>query len=329
MSYVMSILTVTLLTIVFSSTSLLGNDNKERGVAALDVVIPSYDSEGRIQWELRALSVEPIGDDRFLAREPVLEMLNEQNDSSFAQSDRGVFDLAQGRARGENTMKVTGDGFEAVGGDWSFDERKPNQSQRVRFDQETAIGFDDDFDELLAGLPPKNVDPVTPKKKNKKPSSPIADVGPFPTHAYALNFELISLDAGGHQFILNGDVSVNTSDASIICDVAEIFLGSGQDGQTEVSKIDASGSVKLTQLGRECWADHLQWDTNKSQVLLMGNARVLDAEWGEAVGEKILLEKGRGRAQVIGGKQGRSKLSLPKLNGFSFPVQKEPVGQPE
>lgn len=124
-------------------------------------------------------------------------------------------------------------------------------------------------------------------------------------------------------------MSVNTRDASIRCDVAEIFLGNGQDGQTEISKIDASGSVKLTQVGRECWADHLQWDTNKSQVVLRGNARVLDAEWGEAAGEKILLEKGRGRAEVIGGKQGRSKLSLPNLTGFSFPTQKEPVGQPE
>jgi lipopolysaccharide export system protein LptA len=324
----MSILLVTLLTIATSSTSVLANENKEKGGTALDVVIPSYDSEGRILWELRALSVEPIGDDQFLAREPVLEMLNDQNDSSIAQSDRGVFDLAKGRARGENTMKVTGDGFEAVGHDWSFNERKPNQSQRVRFDQQTTIGFEDDFDELLAGLPPNNVDPVSPKK-NKNTSTPIADIGQFPTHAYALHFELISLDAGGHQFILNGDVSVNTKGASISCDVAEIFLGSGQDGQTEVSKIDASGSVKLTQLGRECWADHLNWDTNKSQVVLKGNARVLDAEWGEATGEKILLEKGRGRAQVIGGKQGRSKLSLPNLNGFSLPVQNEPVGQSE
>lgn len=315
--------------LIFTGGFMLANDSKETGVTAVDVVIPSYNEEGRLSWELRARSVESVGEDQFLAQQPVLEMLNDQNGSSLAQSDRGIFDLAKGSARGENTMKLTGDGFEAVGRDWTFEERKPNQGQRVRFDQQTAIGFMDDFDELLAGLPPKTDDSVVPKKKRSLPSKSIPNISPFPTLAYALRFELISLDSGGHQFILDGDASVNTGDASITCDFAEICLGDGKDGEMEISKIDASGSVKLTQVGRECWADNLQWDSNDSQVTLSGNARVLDAEWGEAAGEKILLEKGRGRAQVIGGKQGRSKLSLPHLPGFSLPARTDPARQPD
>ena len=315
--------------LIFIGGIMLANDSKERGVTALDVVIPSYNEEGRLSWELRARSVESVGEDQYLAEQPVLEMLNDQNGSNLAQSDRGIFDLAKGSAHGENTMKLTGDGFEAVGREWTFEERKPNQAQRVRFEQRTAIGFDDDFDELLAGLPPKTDDSFVPEKKRIFRPKPVADIGPFPTLAYALSFELISLDSGGHQFILDGDVSVNTGDASITCDFAEILLGDGKEGEMEISKIDASGSVQLTQVGRDCWADHLQWDSNDSQVNLSGNARVLDAEWGEAAGEKILLEKGRGRALVIGGKQGRSKLSLPHLPGFSFPPRKDPTRQPE
>ena len=120
---------------------------------------------------------------------------------------------------------------------------------------------------------------------------------------------------------------MTTENASISCESAEIQLSEGSDGDGEVSGIHATGSVNLKQLGRECWADQLMWDANDSKVSLLGNARVMDDEWGEATGEKILLEKGKGRAQVIGGSQGRSKLSLPIFPRFLFLPKNERPSQ--
>ena len=45
---------------------------------------------------------------------------------------------------------------------------------------------------------------------------------------------------------------------------------------------------------------------------------------GEATGERIILHKDDGRAEVIGGKKGRSKLALPGLPAFSFPKLSSP-----
>ena len=290
-------------------------------ISASEVVIPAYDEDGKIAWELRASEVTSVGEDRYLAQDPVLEILSPDQTSNLAESDQGVFNLAERKAEGESRMTLTGSGFEAEGEGWSFEEKDRTKNHRFIFEENTRIAFEHPFSELLAGLPPASPNPLLPPTQSSKKKKQ-ENTNPFPSIAYAERFEVISLQDGGHQFLLEGNVSVTTEDASISCESAEILLSKRPDGPGEVSDIHATGSVNLKQLGRKCWADQLMWDANDSKVSLLGNARVMDDEWGEATGEKILLEKGKGRAQVIGGKQGRSKLSLPNLPAFSFPSKK-------
>lgn len=290
-------------------------------ISASEVVIPAYDEDGRIAWELRASEVTSVGEDRYLAQDPVLEILTPDQTSNLAESDQGVFNLAERKAQGESRMTLTGSGFEAEGEGWSFEEKDRAKKHRFIFEENTRIAFEHPFSELLAGLPPASPNPLLPPSQSSKKKKQ-ENTNTFPSIAHAERFEVIALKDGGHQFLLEGNVSVTTENASISCESAEIQLSKRKDGAVEVSSIHAKGSVNLMQLGRECWADQLMWDANDSKVSLIGNARVMDNEWGEATGEKILLEKGKGRAQVIGGKQGRSKLSLPNLPAFSFPSKK-------
>lgn len=296
-------------------------DGKSGEISASEVVIPAYDEDGRIAWELRASEVTSVGEDRYLAQDPVLEILAQDQTSNLAESDQGVFNLAERKAQGESRMTLTGSGFEAEGEGWSFEDKDRAKKHRFIFEENTRIAFEHPFSELLAGLPPASTNPLLPPTQSSKKKKQ-ENTNPFPSIAYAERFEVISLKDGRHQFLLEGNVSVTTENASISCESADIQLSKGSDGVGEVSGIQATGSVNLKQLGRECWADQLMWDANDSKVSLLGNARVMDDEWGEANGEKILLEKGKGRAQVIGGKQGRSKLSLPNLPAFSFPSKK-------
>ena len=294
----------------------------DRKISASEAVIPAYDKDGRISWELRARQVETVGEDLYLAKNPVLEILDRDRSTSLAKSDFGIFDLAERKAVGESRMTLSGRGFAAEGQGWRFKEQDSENNHHFVFEENTQIAFEHSFTELLAGLPI-----VSPTKQLPLGGSPnnnnLLDKSSFSSIAYAESFEVISLKGGGYQFVLEGNVSVNTENASITCKSAEILLGMRKHGHSEVSRINATGSVNLKQLGRECWADLLMWDANDSKVSLSGNARVVDSEWGEAIGEKILLEKGKGRAQVIGGKQGRSKLSLPNLPAFTFPAKKE------
>ena len=58
----------------------------------------------------------------------------------------------------------------------------------------------------------------------------------------------------------------------------------------------------------------LKWKDDSGVVELFGDAKVFHKEWGEAQGEKIIIWEKDGRAEVIGGNQGRSRLLLPALN---------------
>ena len=59
-------------------------------------------------------------------------------------------------------------------------------------------------------------------------------------------------------------------------------------------------------------------DVKAGNALLLGSARVSDDEWGAASGEKIILEKGKRLAKVIGEKNNRPKLELPSIPNFGF-----------
>ena len=74
----------------------------------------------------------------------------------------------------------------------------------------------------------------------------------------------------------------------------------------------------LQQTGRTSYAERMTLDVQAGTALLLGSARVVDDEWGEASGEKIILEKGNRMAKVVAGKNGKSKLELPPLPNLGF-----------
>jgi lipopolysaccharide export system protein LptA len=75
----------------------------------------------------------------------------------------------------------------------------------------------------------------------------------------------------------------------------------------------------MKQKGRRSYADELVIETLSDRAVLKGNARVEDDEYGVAEGNEIVLEKGKRRAKVIGGKDVRPSLQLPKIPDFGFP----------
>ena len=229
-----------------------------------------------------------------------------------------------------------GEGFSADGKNWTFEDLNLNTESRSKFafSEQSRVGFEHEVgSELLAGS-----GPVTPssqvllggssvhEKKNTKEKG-------FPTTARAQRFELIDLGHGRHEILLEHDVEIrmefteeNGTDiqvAIIECNEAKVSLGGDKNSTKrtlgKIVRIHAVGQVVLKQPGRSCFSDKLLWEAKGGQVFLEGNASVSDQRWGIASGERIILRKEDGRAEVKGGQGARSSLSLPPLPEFSFP----------
>ena len=58
----------------------------------------------------------------YSAKNPRMYILDEQRPATIAYSNSGLFDINQGHARGNENLFVKGDGFEAIGKPWTFEE---------------------------------------------------------------------------------------------------------------------------------------------------------------------------------------------------------------
>lgn len=301
---------------------------------ALDVRIPSYDGDGRLHWELQAEEVELLGDKKYLAKEPRMRMLESNRPVSEARSVSGTFDLGNGSAYGADRLIVDSEGFEAEGREWTFQEIQKGARSRLAFTDDARVGFTHELGTLFAAGPSVPVienSRVSPKggHRKKEPSKNRK----FPTLAYAKKFELIDLGKGRHKFLLEKEVLLeiefsedNSSEiqlATISCDRAVVDLGPEDNSSIQaigkILRIHAEGEVRMKQPGRFCSAQKFHWQAAGGEVVLNGEAVVLDDQWGEASGERIILRKEDGRAEVVGGEKGRSRLALPSLPAFTFP----------
>ena len=303
---------------------------------AIDVRIPAYDDNGRLHWELQADEVELLGDKKYNAKQPVMRILEKNRPVSEAYSNSGTFDLVRGSAYGKDRLVVDGDGFEAEGKGWSFETVDKGARNRLEFSQDARVGFAHEVGGLLALGPqvPTDQAPLISRANHRN----LEELRKFPTLAQAKKFELIDLGKGRHKFLLEENVHIemefydaNLSEkhlATISCELAVIDLGKEDNSSSQVIgkilRIQAKEKVRLTQPGRFCAAENLIWNAKGGEVLLDGGAVVSDEQWGEATGERIILHKDDGRAEVIGGKKGRSKLALPGLPAFSFPKLSSP-----
>ena len=80
------------------------------------------------------------------------------------------------------------------------------------------------------------------------------------------------------------------------------------------------GQGEAISKGRTSFCDSLGLDVLIGEVLLEGKpARVEDEEWGAAIGNQIILEKGKRRARVLSDEDGvRPKLELPPIPDLGF-----------
>jgi hypothetical protein len=320
-----------ILTSFFLTDQCLATDPALNGV--YDVRIPTYDDNGRINWELFAEEADNLEEGVYSAKNPRMFILDEQRLSTIAQSNSGVFYINHGQAQGTENLFVKGDGFEAIGKPWTFEENVASSRNRLAFSERGKIGFNEGIESGFVNGSGQGPSPGSRIRGNPLIQSSDKNITDeefskdFPTTAYGKKIELLDLGDGRRQFILEGDVFIKMLDlennssvpyySTISCDWAELLLG--KDGNTssesfgQISKIHARGNVNLIQPLRKSSAGELNWTEESGRVYLFNNAKVFHQKWGEAQGEEIIVHEKDGRAEVIGGSQGRSRLILPPL----------------
>lgn len=303
----------------------------------MGVRLPSYDSLGRLLWEISASEVRPMDNESYYALNPSFSILENRQATTTAKSSTGFFDMAENKAKGEEVLEVKGNGFSAYGSPWEF-ERNEVDKARLSFAEQANVGFDYELAPQFAGLSRDSSkvdadDPILRQRKGKNGvRDPLPDLDDFPTTAWAQSFLLIDQGNGKHQFELKGDTEIkmqmvdengsDTQETIITCEQATLNLvnerNSSQPSAGKILKIEANGNVMVQQPTRTCTAQSILWSEDGAGLILDGNATVYDSKWGKAEGSKIILRKEDGRAEVVGGVE-RSKLSIPMSPNFRFP----------
>lgn len=285
-----------------------------------NLVIPQFNEDGHLYWELHASEVMSRDSDTFLTTNPVLYMFTDQIIELTAKSSAGEFLLQSEQANGAGLLDVEGSGFRAMGNDWQWINSVAKGRNQMIFKQYGKVVFSSGLGGFFASDlegEDSQCDPVdegNPQDEEKNAT--------IPTVAQANYLEFVSTQKNSHLFSLDGNVSIEGENLFLTCDKIEVlFVKDGNASNSEIGKIstmDAVGNVVLRQGGRISYGDKMALDVKLGTVLLTGRARVVDDEWGEARGESIVLEKGKRRARVLGGKNSRPRLELPPLPDFGF-----------
>lgn len=281
----------------------------ENGVRNLRM--PGFDNSGMMAWELFANEVTFQKDGIYEAFDLVLETMTGFNESN-ASSKQGLFNPNLGQAWGESFLEVQGKGFWAKGKKWTWANKIELGDQLMAFKESGEVLFEDN---LLLEKRKLKKDPI-PKK---------VETSLFNTHTSANYIEILELSPSQNRFLLEGQVSVKSESLEIECAWMEILFEKDANASKEsstlgkIGKIIARGKVAMKQTGRRSYADELVIETLSDRAVLKGNARVEDDEYGVAEGNEIVLEKGKRRAKVIGGKDVRPSLQLPEIPDFGFP----------
>ena len=281
----------------------------ENGVRHLRV--PGFDDSGMMAWELFANEVNFQRDGVYEAFDLVLDTMTGFNESN-AKSKQGLFNPNLGQAWGESFLEVQGKGFWAKGKKWTWANKIESGDQLMAFKESGEVLFEDN---LLIENNKAKKDPI-PKK---------VETSLFNTHTSANYIEILELSPNQNRFLLEGQVLVKSESLEIKCTWMEILFekdantSRASSSMGKIGKIIARGKVAMKQPGRRSYADELVIETSTESAVLKGNARVEDDEYGLAKGNEIVLEKGKRRAKVIGGKDVRPSLQLPEIPDFGFP----------
>ena len=282
-----------------------------------NALVPGFDKEGRLAWELRATEVAPRPDELYETVKPYLKFFDKSGVRMEAKSSSGLFHLRNGFARGDDFLSVQGSGFSARGKSWKWSQKSEAGSHRMVFRENGKVSFATDLGKYLAERRPGGI-------KGCSEEATVSEPGKSLTVAQADFIEFLAASETSHHFFLEGNVSVEGEELLLTSDRMKVEFekerNSSSDAIGRISRISASGKVKLSQRGRTSFCDSLGMDVLKGEVLLEGKpARVEDEEWGAAIGNRIILEKGKRRARVLSDEAGgRPRLELPPIPDLGF-----------
>ena len=293
--------------------------SKEHDNGIVNALIPGYDGNGRLSWELKANEVLSVQGDLYHATKPSLSFFGQNRIRMKARSASGIFNVKVGHARGNQVLFVEGDGFSAHGKKWNWNQKSEKGTQHMEFNERSMVSFDTNLKSFLEEKRSLTID-ACPLEE------PLIE-SPVPTIAHADSIEFLAVDEKSHHFFLEGNVSVSGNELLLLSGRMKVeFENDGNSTSGEIgriSKISAFEQVEFSQEGRICYSDSLTMDVLKGEVLLQGKpARVVDEEWGAAVGDRIILEKGKRRARVLRGDSGgRPRLELPAIPDLGFDIK--------
>ena len=284
------------------------------------VKIPRFNDDGFVSWELHASKITQKADNIFHSIDPVLYFFSNQILETTAKSKSGEFFIDKGEARGREMFEVLGEGFNARGRNWSWESKARAGENQIKFKEQANVVFFNGLNDFFVNNREISESNCSPDNLDNNVTSEKEAL--IPTIANADYLEFLTVDENTHRFLLDGNVSISGNNLFLTCDKIEVlFTKDGNSTGTpigEVSIMDAFDNVMLQQSGRTSYAEQMTLDVKAGTALLVGSARVIDDEWGEASGEKIILEKGNRMAKVVAGKNGRSKLELPPLPNLGF-----------
>ena len=285
-----------------------------------NLTIPRFNEDGHLSWELHASEVKTMDKETFLATNPLLYLFTNQILELTAKSEIGEFLLKSERAHGSGFFDVTGNGFSAMGNDWQWNNSVKGGRNQMIFKRDGKVIFNKGLEGFF--VVPSNKDEPTCIPIEEEGNQTTGEIVNIPTIAQADYLEFLSIINNSHLFLLDGNVNIEGDNLFLTCDKIEVLfvkdanLTSSEIGK--ISRMDAKGNVILRQGGRTSYGDTMLLDVKLGTVLLNGQARVVDDEWGEASGDRIILEKGKRKARVLRGNGRRPKLELPPLPDFGF-----------
>lgn len=319
------IVCILMLSCNFFQLCCLGRDDDSLS-SVLNIKIPGFDTNGFLSWEIYASKVSPQGENLYFTENTTINFYRKKEIQSTAKTNAGYFDIKKGEAWGEQTMNLDGDGFYAKGDDWHWFENIGRRGNRIIFKRETNISFIRGLGDFFAFDEKNSTSICSPIDTEDNQSRNI--IQQIPTTAQADYLEFLSVEQNNHRFLLDGNVSVEGNNLYLTCDRIELlFVGDSNGSSGGIGKIDsmeAKGNVILKQRGRQSYADEMTLNVPQGTAELRGSskagtlARVVDEEWGEAKGGKIILEKGKRLAKVIGDKGGRPRIELPSIPDLGF-----------
>lgn len=285
-----------------------------------NVRIPRFNDDGFVTWELHASKITQNNNNTLSGIDPVLYFFSDQVLETTARSNSGNFSLDNGEANGNEFFEVTGNGFNARGMNWSWASSVKDGENQIIFKDKAKVVFSNGLNGIFA-------EKIETKESNCSPDDLDGNVTLdeqklVPTIAHANYLEFLSQNEKTHRFLLDGNVSIDGNNLFLTCKKIEVLFSKESNSSDtpigEVSKMYAFDKVVLRQEGRTSYADRMTLDVKLGTALLIGNARVIDDEWGEASGEQIILEKGKRMVKVIARENGRSRLELPPLPNLGF-----------